>query len=66
MGQVPFAWPTPDGYPDGEKHWSARMLPRWNFALALASNSIPGTRVESDAATESLALALCRPEFQYC
>ena len=64
LGQVPFDWPTPDGYPDTQEHWSARMLPRWNFALALASNAIPGTRVESDA-PESLALELCRPEIQY-
>ena len=64
MGQLPFAWPTPDGYPEGEEHWSARMLPRWNFALALAGNAIPGTRVE--ASSEALALELCRPELQYC
>lgn len=64
MGQLPFAWPTPDGYPEGEEHWSARMLPRWNFALALAGNAIPGTRVE--ASPDALALELCRPEFQYC
>ena len=64
LGQLPFAWPTPDGYPDNEEHWSARMLPRWNFALALAANAIPGTRVESHA-PETLALELCRPELQY-
>ncbi len=64
MGQLPFAWPTPDGYPEGEEHWSARMLPRWNFALALAGNAIPGTRVAANP--EGLALELCRPEFQYC
>ena len=66
MGQLPFAWPTPDGYPDTEDHWSARMLPRWNFALALASNAIAGTRIQTDLPPETLALELARPEFQYC
>src|SRR5262249_36292190 len=65
MGQLPFAWPTPDGYPETEEHWSGRMLPRWNFAWRLASNAIPGTRVGSDVPAESLALELARPEFQY-
>ena len=65
MGQLPFAWPTPDGYPQGEEHWSARMLPRWNFAHRLAGNAISGTRVDPGAPPESLALELARPEFQY-
>src|SRR6185436_9411873 len=37
MGQVPFYWPTPDGYPDVKTAWSAStvMLTRWNMGLAL-------------------------------
>jgi uncharacterized protein (DUF1800 family) len=66
MGQLPFGWPTPDGYPDTEEHWSGRMLPRWNFALALAANEIPGTRLASPSLPEASALEMCRPEFQYC
>jgi uncharacterized protein DUF1800 len=66
MGQLPFAWPTPDGYPDTEEHWSARMLPRWNFALALSANAIPGTRISAAESPEALALELCRPDLQYC
>jgi uncharacterized protein (DUF1800 family) len=66
LGQLPFAWPTPDGSPEGEEHWSGRMLPRWNFALALAGNTIKGTRIETDGPLEFLALELARPEFQYC
>jgi uncharacterized protein (DUF1800 family) len=66
MGQLPFAWPTPDGYPDTEEHWSGRMLPRWNFALALMANAIPGTRVAEHGSPEAAALEICRPEFQYC
>lgn len=66
MGQLPFGWPTPDGYPEGEEHWSGRMLPRWGFALRLASNAIPGTRAQTDGPPEALALELSRPESQYC
>jgi uncharacterized protein (DUF1800 family) len=41
MGQVPFYWPTPDGYPDVKSNWtaSATMLARWNMGLAAAGAS---------------------------
>jgi len=65
MGQLPFGWPTPDGYPQGEEHWSGRMLPRWNFAVRLAANRIPGTRIDQVGPPEDLALELARPEAQY-
>ena len=37
MGQLPWYWPTPDGYPDVKESWasSANMLTRWNLGLAL-------------------------------
>jgi uncharacterized protein (DUF1800 family) len=37
MGQRPFNWPTPDGYPDYKEAWgsSVGMLTRWNFGLLL-------------------------------
>lgn len=31
MGQLPFFWPTPDGYPDTLDAWGASVLPRWQF-----------------------------------
>ena len=42
-GQLPFYWPTPDGYPDVKEAWvaSAPMIERWNLALALCGAS-PG------------------------
>lgn len=42
LGQVPFFWPTPDGYPDTAVHWlnNGAMLARWNFALALISGQL--------------------------
>lgn len=40
MGQLPFHWPPPDGYPDVASAWATNLLPRWNFALALAHGRI--------------------------
>jgi uncharacterized protein (DUF1800 family) len=45
MGQLPFAWPTPDGYPDRDEVWQDNLMPRWRFAGALAGNTIGGTQV---------------------
>lgn len=80
MGQSLFQWPMPDGYPDRTAAWSGSLLPRWNYALALAKNEIPGTRLDpkealarlgprapkdGGSASERIALALCAPEFQW-
>ncbi len=43
MGQAHFRWPTPDGYPDRSSAWRSHLMPRWQFALALARNEIKGT-----------------------
>ncbi len=32
MGQLPFNWGPPNGYPDSATYWSGYILPRWNFA----------------------------------
>lgn len=42
LGQVPFHWPPPDGYPDSADAWAANLLPRWNFALTLVNEQLPG------------------------
>ena len=46
MGQVPFLWPTPDGYPDRIQAWQGNLMPRWQFAFALARNEIKGTEID--------------------
>lgn len=48
MGQSPFQYPTPDGYPDESEPWMGALLWRWNFALALTSNKIPSVTVHLD------------------
>ncbi len=44
LGQVPFAWPAPDGYPDYASAWTNtnQSLYRWNLALSLGSSALPG------------------------
>jgi len=48
LGQTPFTWPTPDGFPDTAVHWmtTSGLLERWNFANALVSNQIDDVTVD--------------------
>jgi uncharacterized protein (DUF1800 family) len=48
MGQPLYGFQTPNGYSDMAESWvnTGALLERMNFALALASNRIPGTRVD--------------------
>ena len=50
LGQVPFMWSTPDGYPDKEVSWLSTngLLHRWNFGLALATG-VKGVSINSKA-----------------
>jgi uncharacterized protein (DUF1800 family) len=45
MGQLPFSWPTPDGYPDRSDAWMGNLMPRWQFALELARVEMKNTRL---------------------
>jgi hypothetical protein len=54
MGHAPFRYPTPDGYPEEASHWTGTLLWRWNFAAALGSNTLKGTKTE----VEKLSTAL--------
>ncbi|HEX8181369.1 MAG TPA: DUF1800 domain-containing protein [Pyrinomonadaceae bacterium] len=48
MGEPLYQYQPPTGYPDTAEHWvnTGALLERINFALALAGNRIPGTRVD--------------------
>jgi uncharacterized protein (DUF1800 family) len=66
MGQAPYEWPMPDGYPVKPTAWSGSMLPRWNFAFALASGRIRGTELEGGGLSREEqveALLGVRPSF---
>lgn len=49
LGQRPFTWGPPDGYPDTIEYWSGLLLPRWNFAFSLLAGSISGCTVDTNA-----------------
>jgi uncharacterized protein (DUF1800 family) len=48
LGEVPYGYQAPTGYPDKAEDWvnTGALLERLNFAVAVASNRIPGTRVD--------------------
>ncbi len=48
MGEPLYMYQTPNGYSDTAESWvnTGGLLERLNFGLALASNRIPGTRVD--------------------
>jgi len=48
MGEPLYLYQTPNGYSDAAESWvnSGGLLERLNFGLSLASNRIPGTRVD--------------------
>lgn len=47
LGEVPYGYQAPTGYPDKAEDWvnTGALLERLNFAVAIASNRIRGTRV---------------------
>jgi uncharacterized protein (DUF1800 family) len=46
MGQEPYLWPMPDGFPIEPSSWTGSLLGRWNFALSLTSGGISGTEID--------------------
>jgi uncharacterized protein (DUF1800 family) len=58
MGQGPFQYPTPDGYPDEAAPWLGTLLWRWNFALALASGHVPTVTVSPGELARSIGGSL--------
>ncbi|MCP4392188.1 MAG: DUF1800 domain-containing protein, partial [Gammaproteobacteria bacterium] len=47
LGQLPFYWPTPDGYPDKKSYWASTggLLNRWRISFLSFSGLIPGLDV---------------------
>ena len=46
LGQQPFVWQTPDGYPDTVEYWAGNILTRWNFASTAGSANGADFRVD--------------------
>ena len=50
MGQIPFNWNPPNGYPHSFEYWSTLVLPRWNFGFSLGiPGSVGGATVDTIA-----------------
>lgn len=57
LGQMLFAWPAPNGYPDVEGAWmtSGGLLARWNFAGDLVVGQVPLVAVDQARLRTGLA-----------
>ncbi|MGA7195065.1 MAG: DUF1800 domain-containing protein [Anaerolineales bacterium] len=53
LGQIPFDWQFPNGFPDTASFWAntSGLLERWNFGNLLSSNKINGVRVDVKSLT---------------
>jgi uncharacterized protein (DUF1800 family) len=60
MGQGPYMWPMPDGYPEKPSAWGGSMLGRWNFAMSVSSGAIGGVTVNPDLFKEPIEAVLGR------
>jgi hypothetical protein len=47
LGQLPFYWPTPDGFPDKQSYWASTggLLNRWRLSFLSFAGIIPGVDV---------------------
>ncbi|MBL8049466.1 MAG: DUF1800 domain-containing protein [Chthonomonas sp.] len=54
MGQPLYEWPMPDGFPVDTDAWAGSLLARWNFAVALGEDRVPGVVVRWDELTERI------------
>lgn len=57
MGQLPYKWAMPDGYPDRVEAWTPSLLARWNFAAEVVQNRVGGTSVDAAALAKATGAA---------
>ena len=58
MGQVPFNWSLPGGYPQSFEYWGSLVLPRSNFAFSLGvPGSVGGAAIDTRALLSGAATA---------
>ena len=56
MGQAPFQYPTPDGYPEDPVFWTGTLLWRWKFGIAATAGQIESVKVELDELLASMGI----------
>jgi len=57
MGQVPYWWPAPDGYPDELNAWGSALLPRWEFNSRITGLNLDGNRALIQTIADLMATA---------
>ena len=48
MGQTPFGYPTPDGYPQEGRAWLGTLNARWRYAWELTHDALPDSSLMLD------------------
>lgn len=63
MGNAPFEWAAPNGYPDEPQKWAGGVFARWEFANKLTALDAGGNNPELPGVevTDSQVLALAQP-----
>lgn len=56
-GHYPFAWLTPDGYPDTIDYWGGLILPRWNYGATIVPGSASNVLIDVAAFFSGLTTA---------
>lgn len=54
LGQTPFTWQPPNGFPDVAGFWATTsgLLERWNFGMQLVSGQIDGAKLDMKSLTK--------------
>ena len=57
LGQIPFTWEQPNGFPDVAGFWATTsgLLERWNFGMQLVSGQIDGAELDMKSLTNDAA-----------
>ncbi len=58
LGNAPYYWAPPDGYPDKEESWASSIFARWQIAAKLFANP---SGIEGVTMTDSQLLGLVAP-----
>jgi len=57
MGQVPYWFGTPDGYPDDEEKWGRALMPRWRWSTRLMGYELSGSQPDIQTLKALMAFA---------